>query len=650
MSARTSKVSAGYGRGPWPAMLALLLAVLVPTACVLWFMIAAMDSERLAVRQRLADLYRQRALTARAALEQHLGGKFSALAGLDGKPAAVVFADLVRAKVAPAVVVYDVNAEVAYPADHDGRPMEAPQEWHEAVALEYDDGKGRAAAEAYAKIAAHATDMDLKARALQGQARSLIRAGQEDDALAVLTGPICDASLRNAADEQGRLIVPGARLLALRLLKGRGDTRFAAHCAALAKRLRDYTDAAISSSQRRFLMRALGEMDPAATPDTLAAEELAAEYLAHPRGTAPRGRFARAEGPGRHWHTAGDAARVVAVFREEDLISELISAGRLKHPPAGAAFKLVPPRGTEEKADAFVTIPAAAQLPGWQLQVHIVGENIFAAAAQRQRAVYLWTGALGIGAIIVLAAVAARYLGRQMKLTRLKNDLIATVSHELKTPLASMRVLVDTLLAGRVRDEKQTGEYLQLLASENERLSRLIDNFLTFSRMERNKRAFELVALDPADIVAAAVHSAGERFCAADCRLDVDVADGLPAIVGDRDALTTVLLNLLDNAHKYSEARKHISIRAFEADGWVCFAVADRGMGISRRAARRIFDRFYQVDLSLSRGAGGCGLGLSIVQFIVDAHGGLVEVDSEVGTGSTFTVKLHAAGADFQQQ
>jgi signal transduction histidine kinase len=122
----------------------------------------------------------------------------------------------------------------------------------------------------------------------------------------------------------------------------------------------------------------------------------------------------------------------------------------------------------------------------------------------------------------------------------------------------------------------------------------------------------------------------------------VDLPADLPRIRADRDALVTVLLNLLDNAWKYSGDGKAVAIRAFAADGSVSIEVSDNGVGMSRRAMRRIFDRFYQVDQTLSRKAGGCGLGLSIVKFILDAHGGSIDVKSQVRQGSTFTIRLPA--------
>jgi signal transduction histidine kinase len=244
----------------------------------------------------------------------------------------------------------------------------------------------------------------------------------------------------------------------------------------------------------------------------------------------------------------------------------------------------------------------------------------------------------------IIAVLVAGVLRRQMRLTRLKNDLLATVSHELKTPLASIRLLVDTLLDSQQLDVPKTREYLQLVAKENTRLSRLIDNFLSFSRMERNKHAFTPSELAPASIIAAAAEAVGERFSQADCRLEIDVEPDLPPILADADAMTTALVNLLDNAYKYTDGAKHISLRAHTDGSWVYFDVADNGIGLSRAACRRVFKRFYQVDKELSRSRGGCGLGLSIVEFIAHEHGGRASVRSQPGKGSTFTIAIPCCG------
>ena len=222
----------------------------------------------------------------------------------------------------------------------------------------------------------------------------------------------------------------------------------------------------------------------------------------------------------------------------------------------------------------------------------------------------------------------------------MKNDFVATVTHELKTPLASTRMLVDTLLEGRCKSDQQQREYLELIARENKRLSRLIDNFLTFSRMERNKRSLDFEEVAPGALANTAVETVHENYERCGCKLSIEVAEHLPDITADRDSMVQVLLNLLDNACKYSEDDKLIKLSVFERDHAVCFEVADHGIGMSPRERSKIFDRFYQVDQSMTRKVGGAGLGLSIVKFIVDAHGGTIDIESELGKGSVFTVKI----------
>jgi signal transduction histidine kinase len=263
-----------------------------------------------------------------------------------------------------------------------------------------------------------------------------------------------------------------------------------------------------------------------------------------------------------------------------------------------------------------------------------------ATAVEKRVAAHLWTGILLVVAIALLVLLAGGYLRRQMRISMLKSDLTTTVSHELKTPLASMRALADTLLAGNYRDENQLREYLQLIAAENARLSRLIENFLTFSRIERNGQSFTFADVNVKELVDAAIRAAGERFDAEDCRLEVEIAPDLPRIRADGDALVMALVNLLDNAYKYSAGERRIAVRVYTAEANVCLEVEDNGAGMSRRTAKRIFERFHQADRQLSRKTGGCGLGLGIVKHIVGAHGGTIGVDSQPGRGSTFTVRL----------
>jgi signal transduction histidine kinase len=459
-------------------------------------------------------------------------------------------------------------------------------------------------------------------------------------AIAILAGELSKDEYRAARDGLGRLVAPDALLAALRVTSPDDANSRKAIAQDLLARVNSYAGPAMPSSQRVFLMTEL-QNDIRVYWPTLEAEQLAAAYADDQRTVPAESGLARAVVRGL-WALCPPDGGVVGLVTDHEVAAAVDSLGPDAQALAGARSIVHYGPDSGIAREPFLDVPASQYMPAWRLSLYLEAPDPFAAAAEQRNALYLWTGILGIAFIAIMATVMATYLGRQMRLTRLKNDLIATVSHELKTPLASMRVLVDTLREGRCTDEKQASEYFDLIAKENERLSRLIDNFLTFSRMERNKRAFDFAEVDVGDVLRAAADATGERFASPQSRLSVEVQPGLPLIRADRDAIETVILNLLDNAWKYSGDDKSVTLRALSAGGAVLIEVADNGVGLSRRAQRRIFDKFYQVDRTLARKAGGCGLGLAIVKFILDAHGGSIDVKSQTGKGSTFTIRLPA--------
>jgi signal transduction histidine kinase len=342
------------------------------------------------------------------------------------------------------------------------------------------------------------------------------------------------------------------------------------------------------------------------------------------------------------WQLAAPGRRVVALYRTETVRKQssrvLTQAGLSPE----VTVQLLPPDATSSAKDVLLSLPAGEYQPGWQLRLLSAGGTSADSAIDGRVTIYVWTGVLVILGMSILAGLIAQVFRHQLRVARLKNDLVATVSHELKTPLSSIRLLVDTLLDEPSVNPGKTREYLQLIAKENLRLSRLIDNFLAFSRMERNKLAFRFAVTQPKVVINGAVEAMRERLEPPGCHFELQLDEDLPTITGDADALVTAILNLLDNAVKYTGDDKRIALRAYREDHSVCIAVTDNGIGLARTAAKKVFQRFYQVDRRLTRSAGGCGLGLSIVQYIVDAHGGTIKVSSRPGQGSTFTIKLPA--------
>jgi len=439
-----------------------------------------------------------------------------------------------------------------------------------------------------------------------------------------------------------RSVAANAELLTLERLTGKDDPRFKETAARLRDRVTNYAADTLSSAQRRFLMHELKRLDTTVEFPTLAAEELAARYFeANP--VFPTNTTLRLTELRDVWAVASPNRRVLALFTIAGLRAKLNALIRDPSLPKGVHVAVIAPGEDAMTESTLVAASLGPELSGWRLTLSLDNRAIFNTEADRRVARYLAIGSVVIAAMAVLAIFIARGFGRQVALARLKNDLVANVSHELKTPLTTMRAIVDTLLDAERFDEKTTREYLQLLATENARLSRLIENFLTFSRLERNKFKFEFAKVRPQQVVEGAVAALGERGHAPGCTFESRVAADLPLIRGDADALVTALLNLLDNAWKYSGNEKHIVLRADARNGNVCFAVEDNGIGLSPSESLRVFDRFYQTDQRLARVAGGCGLGLSIVQSIVEAHHGSVRVNSEPGCGSAFTIEIPAA-------
>ncbi len=643
---RNRSFGAGDGRRLWPVFSILILGVVLPSAGVLWFMNEAMQNEHLAVRQRLADLYESQLRVAAGRMQSFWQESLSALEAAhrrsDDNPVAA-FAALVQSGAVDSVLFYHAGGAPAYPDPVAATRLTSEPEspvWRQARLLEYEKDDAVAASLAYGRIAREGREAGESAQALVAQARCLHKARQQPAAIRILTGTLAAGRYRNAIGSQNRMVVPNALLFALSLMKEHSHPEFQRSAQLLAERLNDYQTPAMPASQRRFLMKQLQALWPECPPfPTMAAEDLAAAFAETHAAELIPGQLQLTSLPG-IWGLQSSDKTMIALFRQDHLLAilteELESLGSVP----GIRFTLLPPGRPNS---AYLATPLGEGFPLWQLALIPEGPDPWAALSGQRNSVYLRTGILMTASILMLSLVMATYLNRQMRLTQLKSDLIGTVSHELKTPLASMRLLVDTLAAGHYRDEQQVREYLQLIASENSRLSNLIENFLTFSRMERHKAAFDRTPLPAQEIVRAAVEAVGERLQAPDCRLELSVAPDLPFVTGDRDALVTVLINLLDNALKYSGADKWIRVHAFVSNGSVCIDVEDNGIGFSRTTARRIFERFYQADRSLSRQTGGCGLGLSIVKFIVAEHGGVVTARSQPGKGSTFSVRLPAA-------
>ena len=296
----------------------------------------------------------------------------------------------------------------------------------------------------------------------------------------------------------------------------------------------------------------------------------------------------------------------------------------------------------------FYEGPFGKALYRWRIQM--VPQNVEAFRAQweqtkgvRRLLIFLSTVIIGVGLGIVWLAVVA-----ERRASRLKSDFIANVSHELKTPLSLIRMFGEMVATGRHKDELTAREYGGIITRESERLSHLIDNVLDFARLERGKASYHFSEGDLAEVVERALHVCRYRLDKEKMKLETAFEPDLPLLRMDENGMTLVTLNLVDNAIKHAADGGRVLVSLRRAPGFVVLGVRDFGPGVQREEHNRIFERFYRSQKTRERNVRGSGIGLALVKYIVEAHGGRVVVTSPVKSnekgagGALFEVFLPA--------
>ncbi|HSG01834.1 MAG TPA: HAMP domain-containing sensor histidine kinase, partial [Vicinamibacterales bacterium] len=283
-------------------------------------------------------------------------------------------------------------------------------------------------------------------------------------------------------------------------------------------------------------------------------------------------------------------------------------------------------------------------LPGWTVALFDREGRSIGQIVGRENRIY---GALMAALVLVLAAgvvFTVRAASREVELSRLKSDFVANVTHELKTPLALIRMYGETLESGLVNDDAQRREFVTIIRRESERLTHLINNVLDFGRIDSGGKAYTFMSDDIVSVVRDALDAYRYFLDRAGMVVETDLpAEAIPMRL-DRDAIAQALVNLLHNAMKYGADGRYVRVRV-RADGSdVLVEVTDRGAGIPGDELDRIFEKYHRVGGKTS-GIQGSGLGLAIVKHTVEGHGGRVEVESTLGRGSTFTMRLPLAAA-----
>ncbi len=296
-----------------------------------------------------------------------------------------------------------------------------------------------------------------------------------------------------------------------------------------------------------------------------------------------------------------------------------------------------------------LTVPEAVRNSGLQQVIdqtlrkrRTVQEEVIFSRGQKERLVQVSSSVLRdaegqrIGAVVVLNDVT-----RLRKLENMRREFVANVSHELKTPITSIKGSVETLLDGAIENRDDAMRFLQMIARQGDRLHHIVEDLLSLSRIERESEREEISLQTRAvgDVLRAAVASCEAKSREIGVDVTLECPDDLTASL-NAHLLEQGVINLIDNALKYSEAETTVTVRARQDAGEIAIEVSDEGCGIESKHLDRLFERFYRVDKARSRRMGGTGLGLAIVKHIAIAHGGSVSVRSTVGRGSSFTIHL----------
>jgi signal transduction histidine kinase len=283
--------------------------------------------------------------------------------------------------------------------------------------------------------------------------------------------------------------------------------------------------------------------------------------------------------------------------------------------------------------------PLSDIFQGLVLAIKYPGTTIDEIGAKILRNNYIILGALSL---VMAGGVFLTYrnISREMNLARLKSDFVANVSHELRTPLALIRLYAETLELGRLTAQEKYQEYFRIIREESERLTALINNILDFSRIEAGRKEYEFKETNLAELVRATLDSYRFQIEQNGFAFEENISGDIPPLNVDREAIARSLLNLVNNALKYSKDQKYIGVSLYRSNGSVKLEVQDRGIGIAAGEQDKIFEKFYRCGDPLVHNTKGSGLGLSLVRHIAQAHGGTVFVESVPEKGSKFTIAL----------
>lgn len=624
--------------------------ILLPLVCVIWLTTKSMRHEQVIARQRLIEVYTNQLASAQNRLDGLWEAKVERAKAIAREHPTEIVNRVVEERVAHAIHRDDSIGRIGSANQYDTlarNDKEFTAMMRRARILEFREGELLEAAKAYGTAAEATVNADSKAQALLARGNCFEKAGDRGKAIEDWRKLAEGTGFGSARDVGGDLIAPNSMARWLHVLKP-PDPHYHEVATMLVTRLNRYGEPPMKTLQRLFLMESYLSLKstPSRDEPALVADcDATAEAGIFPTHSALSLEVTYAEAqlagnsPGNIWVVELPDSDLTLLFRKECLDRELLQTLETMQAP-DRRIVLLSPDDPVNRGDPIGEWSAGAHMPGWRLAMTFPGDDPFKQENRRQSIFHLWMGVFAVLAVVVPALLIARAARAQIRFAQAKDELLSIVSHELKTPLTGVRGLIDTLSSGRIKDQEKRQTYLHQAALQCQRLSRLIDNFLTYSKMERGQYQCHLVETRPCDILDAcqAMFETGARAGTDSIRFGV--SPNLPSCYVDPEAIVSVLINLIENALKFTGDDKEISVRVTGEEGWTQFEVRDNGIGMSDDETRRACSRFYQVDRSMSRRNGGCGLGLSLALGVVNSHAGSLEIESQPNYGTLVRVRV----------
>ena len=331
-------------------------------------------------------------------------------------------------------------------------------------------------------------------------------------------------------------------------------------------------------------------------------------------------------------------------FVNDDLIAGTINAVGAAHTSfmtitvSDESGRILYSNGSPKNTDLLET-NFDRPLSNWKARVGLKDTNLDELA----RNGFLHSAGATVLVLLVLLggiALTVRATDREARLAQAKSDFVANVSHELKTPLSLLSLFSEILELGRVKNEEKKIEYYRIMRHESLRLNKIIDNILDFSKIEAGRKTYKFEQGDVREVIENVLSSYRYQIVNSGFDVQTNMQSDLPPVLIDRDAMSQAISNLVDNAIKYSRDVKQLSITTKTSGADLSIELADRGIGIPRAEQAKVFEKFYRVGNGLVHDVKGSGLGLSLVKHIIEAHNGTIAVESDVGTGTRFTIRL----------